>query len=68
MSACEICERTLGNENPFTLDDGRVLKSVCGGCKFKLTFTPERKAKFEREMSIVCTEMLNERVDVKVKS
>jgi hypothetical protein len=61
---CEVCGRggkRVENAGPFKLDDGRRLAFVCVRCKIRLTFTPVRAGKFERELSVGLSEMTGER-------
>lgn len=47
---CELCGRE-GHVGPFRTDDGREFTALCGGCKVKITLTPERKARLEAEIA-----------------
>lgn len=47
---CDVCGRAAPNCGPFRADDGRSWALVCGGCKVRISMTPERKQRLAAEL------------------
>ncbi len=49
---CEKCGRRAASSGRFRADGGVVYDVLCTGCKFSITFTPERKRRLQAEMTL----------------
>lgn len=66
---CDVCNTPQPNCGPWKFDDGRRSDKVCGGCKMRLTLTPERRAALAAEIGRVmgATVTFNESCDMPEK-